>query len=110
MLGHILANKFILSLVAIVGLLNKCKATLINLLPGQSSLYYIWCCRLFFFSFIDFVVVDPIFINFGAVNPLFIYKMVETTKFQVCNKFGIVDHFIDENRLNNTKLNTDLTV
>ena len=89
--------------------MNKCKATLINLLHLDSQV-----CIIFgvvdSFSFNGFVVVDPIFINFGAVNPLFIYKTVNSTKFQVCNKFGIVNHFSDENRLNNTKLNTDLTV
>ena len=63
MLGHILAfitNKFILSLIDILGVLNNCKATLINLLHLDSQV-----CIIFgvvdSFSFNDFVVVAPFF-------------------------------------------------
>ena len=37
----------------------------------------------------EFGIVDFLFINCGVVNPFFIHKMVNNTKFQVCIKIKL---------------------
>ena len=65
-------------------------------------------------------LLDGQFCNkFGVVGPLFIYKMVKsTTEFLTREEieisgqefYGVVDHFVDKKRNNNTKFDTNLTV
>ena len=48
-------------------------------------------------------------LEFGVIVPLFIPKMVDNTKFQVCLKFS-VDDKVKRGSVGNTKLKTNLTV
>ena len=65
------------------------------------------------------LITDKVCIRFGVVGPLFIYKMVKsTTEFLTREEieisgqefYGVVDHFVDKKRNNNTKFDTNLTV
>ena len=43
--------------------------------------------------------------KFGVVDPLFTYKMVNTTKFNTNLKVGVVHHIMDKKRVENTLIN-----
>ena len=45
-----------------------------------------------------------LFLKFGFLDPLFTYKMVNNTKFDV------VDHFMDKKRVDHTKFKINLIV
>ena len=49
--------------------------------------------------------------NFGVVDPLFIYEMVDLINIKFVKiKFGVVHYFMSKKRMKNTNLDTNLTV